>query len=326
MAQLTPGRITALWHILRTIGKLGGVADEEELMAFARRSALRSGGLPLVEGLRLARVGHFVENAPGTDAAERALVVAALGLQALALEEADEPGPEARRLLLSVLLLRDPPAWVAYWQGDPSSADVVIPQPQRTLLGHAGLFPLTTPEDDLATWAFWDALDVVPLEQRTGDNRKAIGDAGEELTVEYEQRRLRDEGFPRLANDVQWLARESDAYGFDVLSFCGSRYSQGQNPDAPLAIEVKSTTLPASVTFRFFLTAHEWRTASKLGENYRLYLWANVDLGPPPASTDHDPVALRAATLRSHIPGGPDCGEDCDWQTTQLVLPLTGSS
>jgi hypothetical protein len=322
MAQLTPGRVTALWHILRTIDKLGGTAGEEELMGFARRSALRSGGLPLAEGLRLAQVGGFVADRHIMGGTERAMEIGALGREALALEDADEPGPEARRLLLSVLLLRDPPAWVAYWQGDPTSADFVIPQPQRQLLGQADLYPPPSPEQDLATWAFWNALGAVPLAHRTGDNRKAIGDAGEELTVAYERRRLSEEGFPDLAGSVQWLARESDAYGFDVLSFCGSRFSQGQEPTAPLAIEVKSTTLPTSVAFRLFLTVHEWRTASKLGASYRLYLWANVDLGPPAATTKGDPIVLETEALLSHIPSGPDCGQDCNWETAQLVLPL----
>ena len=50
-------------------------------------------------------------------------------------------------------------------------------------------------------------------------HRKAIGDAGEELSFDYERRRLREEGFPDLAARVRWVARETAAYGFDVLSF-----------------------------------------------------------------------------------------------------------
>ena len=58
---------------------------------------------------------------------------------------------------------------------------------------------------------------------------------------------------------VKWVAKESPAYGFDVLSYAGR--SELGEPELPIAIEVKSTTLPERSVFQCFLTIHEWQTA-----------------------------------------------------------------
>ena len=60
-----------------------------------------------------------------------------LGHLALQRGNEEEPSSEVLRLFTSVLLLRHPPAWVAYWQGDPSSLDLVLPDPSRQLLEDA---------------------------------------------------------------------------------------------------------------------------------------------------------------------------------------------
>jgi hypothetical protein len=159
-----------------------------------------------------------------------------LGSEALALCDEDEPNGKVRRVFLSVLVLRDPPAWVAYWQGDPSSLPDLLSDSDREMLEDARLYP---PEstDELSSLGWWDALSVVPLPQETAAIRKAIGDAGEALSLEFERQRLAADGFPELAKRVWWAARESPAYGFDIGSFCGKAFSPA-TPDSPLAIEV----------------------------------------------------------------------------------------
>lgn len=82
---------------------------------------------------------------------------------------------------------------------------------------------------------------------------------------------------------MAWVAQESDAYGFDVLSFAGDDHA-GLEPTASVAIEVKSTTLPLGPVFRCYLTSHEWETAVGLGDSYILHLWNSVDPGLPRAA------------------------------------------
>lgn len=312
--RVTRGRLTALWLVLRTLDKLGQQAEVSDVQMYARRSALRGGGLPIGDGVRLAREGRFVTERAGVVALEP------LGRRALQLSCEDEPPESVLRLFISVLLLADPPAWVAWWQGAPHDLEDVIPENEKQVMRDAGLLPLP-PETDPSGWGWWQALSQVPLPEQTALRRKHIGDAGERLTVAFEQWRLTQEGHPDLAADVRWVAQESDAYGFDVLSFAGSADANLQPHDA-IAIEVKSTSLPAVAVFRMFLTAHEWRTAEGLGQRYRMHLWAAVEPGPPARSRQHEPIVLPATDLIKHLPGTPPCADWCSWQTARVELPL----
>src|SRR6266849_4036092 len=176
--RFTPGRFTALWVVLRSVAKLGGTAGREEVLAFARRDGLRSGGLPVKDGYQLAILGGFLRD-------DATVSVTELGSEALGRSVEEEPPDDVLRLFASVLLLRHPPAWVAYWQGDPSSLDLVLPEPAREILQEARL--LNAGVSDLEAWALWDALREVPPCELLAERRKAIGDTAEELSFEYEK-------------------------------------------------------------------------------------------------------------------------------------------
>lgn len=316
--RVTPGRLTAAWLVLRTLEKLGGQAEASEVISYARRSSLRGGGLPVQDGVRLAREGGFLLDRAGTFALQP------LGTRALGLGDEDEPSGAVLRLFVTVLFLRDPPTWVAWWQGSPSDLDAVIPEGERVVLRDAGLLPPPAPADP-AGWSWWQALGRVPMPEQTAVARKEIGNAGEALTVAYERWRLAEQGYIDLASQIAWVAQESDAYGFDVLSFAGDDHPS-LDPSAPIAIEVKSTTLPRGPVFRCFLTSHEWETALGLGDAYVLHLWNSVDPGPPPSSRHDRPIVLAADVLTEHLPGTTACGDPCAWQSARLELPMTEPS
>lgn len=311
--RFTPGRFTALWVILRSVEKLGGTADREELLSFARRDGLRCGGLPIKDGYELAVLGGFLPEGDKVTATE-------LGREALGRGAEDEPSQEVLRLFASVLFLRHPPAWVAYWQGDPSSLDLVLPDTARELLEDAQLLHSSGPED-LAAWALWDALKEVPPLEVIAEQRKAIGETAEKLSLAYERERLEREGYPALATRVRWVAHESAAYGFDILSFCGiSRCPE--LAERPLAIEVKGQAVVARSEFNFYLTSHEWRTARNLGGQYLFHLWDGVRPGSTGSAVRTEPFLLLPQMLEEHVPCGPKCGDSCEWKSAWISLPL----
>jgi hypothetical protein len=312
--RVTRGRLTAVWLVLRTLEKLGGRAQTSEVEMYARRSALRGGGLPISDGVRLARDGRFVIER--TDS----LALGPLGRRALQLSDDDEPPMAVLRLFVSVLLLAEPPTWVAWWQGSPHDLEDVVPDEEKQVMRDVGLLPPPAQTDPVG-WAWWQALSQVPLREQTALRRKHIGDAGEQLTVIFEQSRLKQEGYTELAAQVRWVAQESDAYGFDVLSFAGVSQT-GLQPEDPIAIEVKSTSLPVAAVFPLYLTAHEWRTAEGLGQRYCMHLWASVDPGPPARSRQKEPIVLQASELASHLPGPAPCAESCAWQTASVQMRL----
>jgi len=71
-------------------------------------------------------------------------------------------------------------------------------------------------------------------QRRQSKAAKKIGDAGERIVLDYEERRLIEAGYSDLADSVRWLADEGETPGYDILSY---------NEDGSERwIEVKSTT------------------------------------------------------------------------------------
>jgi hypothetical protein len=308
------GRITVMWLILRTLSKFGQRAGKTEVISFASRSSLRSGGLPIKDGYNLALIGGFVaekdEHCWPTD----------IGLTALGLCDEDEPDRKVRNLLVATLILRRPPAWVACWQGDPNSLDEIIPSGDRELLEAAGLL-LPENSGKLKRKAWWLALTVVPLLEETLALRRAIGEAGEELSFRFERARLEAQGLPNLAKEVAWVAKESPAYGFDIASFAGKSF-EAKKPDEPLAIEVKSVSYPVMTKFPLHFTAHEYRTAQEFPDNYILHLWSSVRLAPNVGAETNAPRLALLNHLTPHLARASPCGGLCRWDSMFLELPL----
>lgn len=314
MALPTPGRITALWVVLKTLQKMDLRAKTLEVLSFASRSGLRSGGLPIDDGLELGLRGGLIMEVDSD------LVPGPLGLEALRLCDEEEPSGPVRRLFLSVLTLRDPPPWVAYWQGDPTSLDLILSDADKGMLASAGLYPPGKGED-LLSMGWWRALAVVPIPAEVMAQRKVIGDAGEELSLRFERARLIQEGFPSLADQVWWVARESPAYGFDVASFGGKTFGK-KEPEAPLAIEVKSVGYPVRKRFPFHLSVHEWTAAAELGTRHIFHLWNSVRPGPIPTAGSASPLVVRGSELLSHLPGPTSCRGGCQWESVYVELPV----
>lgn len=302
-----------MWLILRSLQKLGPSIETKELLAYAGKTSLRSGWLPVDDGFALARRGRFIREASGE------VTLAPLGLEALQLCAEDEPSRDVRRLFTSVLLLQDPPPWVAYWQGDPATLEMVIPTSDREVLKGAGLYPLRE-DAALPQRAWWRALSVVPVPEAVAAQRKLIGDAGETLSLAFERARLQSEGFPELARRVWWAAQESAAYGFDVASFCGS--IKPENPDHPLGVEVKSVAYPVRERFPFHLTIHEWATATEMSGYYLFHFWSGVRPGDPTTASNSSPLIYDPGSLISHLATSPSCKERCKWESVYIEMPL----
>lgn len=91
--------------------------------------------------------------------------------------------------------------------------------------------------------------------------RMEVGLRGEGLVLSYERKRLLSLGKERLAEKIKWASRESDSYGFDILSF--------DEDGGRRLIEVKSTKEGADCPF--FLSRNELRVSRKEKGRYWLY-------------------------------------------------------
>jgi hypothetical protein len=89
-----------------------------------------------------------------------------------------------------------------------------------------------------------------------------VGLKGEELVVIYEKAVLLNCGREDLSDRVKWVSKESDADGYDVLSFT----SNGELK----YIEVKTTTINDDKV-PFIITKNELETSKQLADNYFVY-------------------------------------------------------
>lgn len=94
---------------------------------------------------------------------------------------------------------------------------------------------------------------------------KVIGDTGEYKVVQVEKERLQEANRNDLAKCVHVV--ESDAYGYDVVSF--------EEDGTERHIEVKTSTSSADVV-SFRITAHEIDTLMK-DDKYQLYYLYNIN-------------------------------------------------
>jgi len=88
---------------------------------------------------------------------------------------------------------------------------------------------------------------------------------GERLVMEFERDRLTSLGYPQLASKIQWISRESDQFGCDIIS-----YDVCKNGSAnQIYIEVKSTTLKKDCPF--FVSVNEIEFSHKKSQTFWLY-------------------------------------------------------
>ena len=101
---------------------------------------------------------------------------------------------------------------------------------------------------------------------------KQLGDRGEEIVKRFEIERLQALGLHKQADKVERVSLQSDAYGYDILSFNDDKSER--------YIEVKATRAKPG-TASFFLTLNELNTAKEKQENYYIYMVYDI-LSPNP--------------------------------------------
>lgn len=96
--------------------------------------------------------------------------------------------------------------------------------------------------------------------ERDFQNRET-GRIGEEYIFNLERKRLTDAGLPKLAEQVEWTARDKgDGVGYDIKSFNGAGEER--------LLEVKSTT--GNDRTPFFITKAEYEVAERNPASWRL--------------------------------------------------------
>ena len=92
-----------------------------------------------------------------------------------------------------------------------------------------------------------------------------IGLLGEKLVIQYEQERLYNIGLEQYVERIKWVSKESDAYGFDILS-----YDKDEKLGVKeIKIEVKTTA--SKVDTDFYVSKNELEKSIEFGGCYCVY-------------------------------------------------------
>ena len=108
--------------------------------------------------------------------------------------------------------------------------------------------------------------------ERQLEYKKAIGNLGEKLTLDYEIDRLNKlDKTGELSQRITQISQYDPFAGFDVLSF-NDECSNPSEPDR--YIEVKTTT---GTSAHFFWSRNEIKKAKECRVQYWIYIWINVN-------------------------------------------------
>ncbi len=182
-------------------------------------------------GLTLIRAGHFYDQA-------RLLVecgkVDDSGVLRCSIRTARTVAPQLVGILQT-------------WKGVSAYPELLVPRPIVSELN--SVWALLPPPIETPEWAA---------------ERKAVGNRAEMYTVQFE----RTLASPSL---ILWVARDSDALGFDV---------EDRSVMPSRCIEVKGRRDREVV---FYLSEREWEKARELKDRYEVQFWGGIDLQIEPA-------------------------------------------
>lgn len=115
------------------------------------------------------------------------------------------------------------------------------------------------PSKDTVAW--WDTIAGYAY-SRHESIKMQQGRYAEQLTIEHEKGRLKEEGIDRT---LAWPGLDDNYAGYDILS-----YNRVKGVIVPYMIEVKSTIMnPLS----FYISRNEWEQANQTRPIYAFYIW-----------------------------------------------------
>ena len=100
------------------------------------------------------------------------------------------------------------------------------------------------------------------------------GFLGEKLVIEFEKDRLKSIGLEEYIPKIKWVSKESDAYGYDVLS-----YDLVNQKIINRMIEVKSSNKSANAAF--YVSKNEVEISKKHQDNYWIYRIYDIESKDP---------------------------------------------
>lgn len=128
--------------------------------------------------------------------------------------------------------------------------------------------------------------------EKESKRAKRIGDRGEKIVYDFEIDRV-TKLLKQAEKKVRWVSRESDSFGYDILSV--------NDDGSERYIEVKATTGKVGDT-NFYYTAHELATAKEKGAAYYIYIVYDIMSKKPKIWQIQNPFCNKSGVKLDLIP------------------------
>jgi len=147
---------------------------------------------------------------------------------------------------------------------------------------------------------WWSSIQSAGAEFDSGI-LKSLGDRAELASIRFEEERLK--GYLSGDRKVDWVSRDTDLAGFDILSYSGHQ----PDPMTRVPIEVKKLSRDNEGAHYFYLSRNEFEVASKT-PGYRFHLW---EIAPDGSSANLWIPKLANVLLASPVDKAPGKWESC---------------
>lgn len=304
----SPGKIIILWQLIFYISQNEG-ARIQDILGVIRDSGTMGGTTPLDGAIRLASYCRFVnirnEKVFLSDDAKVGLLPLCSTLY---------PNFEIVRFVTQKILMQSiyKFSWLLFFDTDAEIFKQGIPQDWIEILDSANLLDF----EDVDVVAWWKAI-IEYVNDFDTLNTKEIGDVGERLTMEYENKRLKANKIRNPHHRIKWVSRFSDRYGYDISSVRGKQLKANGNIIDQIQIDVKSSVSDSENGFRFHVSKNEYLTAMENIDTYYFYCWIDVNVETKKA---YGPYIVPAKKIRSHFPN--DTSEICEWSECRFKIDL----
>ena len=114
--------------------------------------------------------------------------------------------------------------------------------------------------------------------EKTLAEQKAIGELGEQLTMDYERHRLETKGLFNESERIEQTSKINTRAGYDIASFKGDAPSS--NFDYFIEVKARKHDINS-----FIITANELQQAKEIGSRYAIYFWKGIGHNKPSQPT-----------------------------------------
>jgi len=306
----TAGIVITLWRVILLIEEspTPGISIKNVYKTLESRGAF-GGTIPIKDSISLGHSNGFVILNDGVITNSEFSTS-----KLITICNDDIPSLDVLKMMIKRILLNSDISWLAYINEDISAFVSLIPENWIQLLRSAGLLNI----NDQETIDWWNEI-LVGYQKIEDDHLKKIGDLGEVFTLEFENNRLKNEGFDVNPFILNWVSQISDYPGYDIKSIRGRLLRREKLSTESIQIEVKASISSDIKHFGFHFSKNQYKVAKDNKSKYFIYCWLGINVANK--TYTKGPYIVPFERIMDLFPN--DNSEYCYWTECRLELDVS---